>query len=143
MATWALAMLARVGGSHFTSVTDELVELGHRPPNVLVEFSIRTGRYVLGFTYRVHWPVSHFSPRDLASPAGSLMVTGFPVIFVVSTPPIRTCPVTVAAPQRSDAPRKARQLLAGIAGPPVCHPAAVEHGRTAVGSHGERLYLRL
>src|SRR5882672_1399353 len=66
MVTMALAMLAAVGGSHCTSVTDEAVEAGHRPPYVLDQLSIRTGRYVVEFTYQVHRDVAHFSPSALA-----------------------------------------------------------------------------
>ena len=48
--TSVLATLAAVGGSHWTSVTPEEVDLGHRPPNVSFEPYIRTGRYVVGST---------------------------------------------------------------------------------------------
>jgi len=136
-------MLAAVGGSHLTSVTDEDVELGHRPPNVVDEPSVRTGRYVVEFTYTAHRAVVHLSPMSLASPRGSLMVTGFPVIFVVSTPSTRTCPVTVAAPQRSVAPMKAGQWLVTVEGPPSSSAAVVEHARAAVGTSRDRLNSRL
>src|SRR5216683_4506239 len=101
MVTKALAMLAAAGGSHCTSVTAEGSVLPAGPPNACVELDIRTGRYVVGFTYRVHRARTHRSRTALASPVGSLTVTGVPVIFVVSTPLIRTCPVMVAAPQAS------------------------------------------
>jgi hypothetical protein len=51
--TAALSMLARVGGSHCTLVTDKSPVIPEDPPKDCVDPSIRTGRYVAGFTYTV------------------------------------------------------------------------------------------
>lgn len=65
MVTSVLAMLAGVGGSHVTLVTEAEVELCRGPPKVCVEPYIRTGRYVVGFTYRIQRARHHFSPTAL------------------------------------------------------------------------------
>ena len=78
----------------------------------------------------------------MASPGGSRTVTGFPVIFVVSTPSIQTCPVTVAAPQASVALMKAGQWLGGVPrGRSSRAAAVVEHALVGrVVGTGDRLY---
>ena len=58
-------------------------------------------------------------------------MTGFPVIFVVGTPLIRTCPVTLAPPQARVALTKAGQSPLAGAGPPIsiaAFPQALEGG---------------
>ncbi len=63
-------MLAAVGRSRCMSVTDVEYVLGAGPPYVYPDPEIRTGKYVLGFTYRVNWSraqlfarLQHVRPR--------------------------------------------------------------------------------
>src|ERR1700729_4381984 len=121
----ALAMLAAVGFSHSTSITSEPDVRGAGPPNVAFQLVIRIGRYVLGSTYRVHPSRAHFSRTALASPAGSRTVIGFPVIWMVCTPLIQTCPVTLAAPQASVALMKSAQWAPGVTPGPLISSLAV------------------
>src|ERR1700722_18515336 len=132
-------MLAGVGFSHRTSVTDAFLVLARGPPKVLVALTIRTGRYVFGFTYRVHSPRVHFSPSALASPGPMRSVTGAPVIFVVSGPSIQTCPVTEAVPQASVLSMNDDQSLAGTGTPLISIRAVMEHALAGTIS-GDRLH---
>jgi hypothetical protein len=72
-------------------------------------------------------------------------VIGFPVIWMVCTPLIQTCPVTLAAPQASVALMKSDQWSPGAAaGPPISSRAVLEQALVGRGSViGDRLYSRL
>ena len=78
-----------------------------------------------GSTYRVHPSRAHFSRTALASPGGSRTVIGFPVIWMVCTPLIQTCPVTLAAPQASVALMKSAQWAPGVTPGPLISSLAV------------------
>ena len=78
----------------------------------------------------------------LPYPADSRTVSGLPVIFVVSTPSTRTCPVTLAAPQASVAWMNSDQRGVGVGGPPMDSRASLLHALTGTAYTGDRLYRR-
>ena len=89
--------------------------------------------------------MSTFPGTALASPGGSRTVIGFPVIWMVCTPLIQTCPVTRAAPQARVALMKSDQWSPGVgAGPPISSRAVREQALVGRGSViGDRPYSRL